>query len=595
MSAGADHIATLQMGDATLTRTIEAIDALEKSAHCEREASIGISSNVSADLLKTYLRKHGALHRTRLQVRMGGHDDPVTDADTFARGGVQAMVYLHFFDNLLPAFEQQIGHLTADQITAKEADFRARLRLTLDKAAALRHVFVCTFHRLTTTIDSGTHDAVDATLDRFNAAIRTETAAFPNVRVIDAGAVASRLGFSAVFDERFYHRNTAPYKPAFFDELARRIVLATRGFNSYFYKALVLDCDNTLWGGIIGEDLLDGIRLGPHSHPGKLYWKAQLDFLELERNGVLLCLCSKNNPADVDEVLRDHPHSVLRHEHIALKQVNWTDKVTNLRAMAQELNIGLDSMVFVDDSDFECAAVQAALPMVRVFQVPRVITDYPKVVQQIRELFLAGGIAQESRSKTTQYRQRQQAAEASAQYGTHEEYLASLGLTVDLRENAAASLGRISELTLKSNQFNLTTLRETPVEIKQKMESPRHGVYSLTVTDRFGSAGLTGVVLMEWNGCDAVVEAFLMSCRVIGRGVEFSIWQRLAADARRKGCTHLAAQYLPTAKNTQVADFYDRLGMPLVEEAPDGTRRYRISLDSFSPPHTDWITLNHDQ
>jgi FkbH-like protein len=495
----------------------------------------------------------------------------------------------------MPAFEQQISHLPTEQIAAKEADLRARLRLSLDKAASLRHVFICKFHRFTPRVDNGEPDLVDETVDRFNAVIADEARAYPNVRLIDTAAIAGHLGTAASFDTRFYHRSTAPYKPAFFNELARRILLATRGFNGYFYKALVLDCDNTLWGGIVGEDLLDGIRLDPHSYPGKVYWKAQLDFLSLERSGVLLCLCSKNNPGDVDEVLKDHPHSVLRDEHIAARQVNWADKVTGLRALAEQLNIGLDSLVFLDDSDFECTAVRTALPMVRVFQVPRVLTDYPEVIREIRELFLAGGVAQESRSKTAQYRQRQQAVESSTQYATHEEYLASLGLQVDFRENETASIPRISELTLKSNQFNLTTLRQTPAEIREKMESPYHGVYSLTVTDRFGSAGLTGVLLMRWAGDTAVVDAFLMSCRVIGRGVELSFWPRIAAEATRRGCRYLAATYVPSAKNAQVADFYDKLGLERQAVLPDGSVAYRSPLDNFSPPTIDWIALNHDQ
>ena len=365
---------------------------------------------------------------------------------------------------------------------------------------------------------------------------------------------------------------------------------AARGFDSYFYKALVLDCDNTLWGGIIGEDLLEGIKLDPHSYPGRVFWQAQQSFLALERQGVLLCLCSKNNPADVDEVLDQHPSSVLRREHIAARQVNWTDKVSNLQAIARELNIGLDSLVFVDDSDFECNAVRSALPAVRVLQVPKTLSEYPRVLQEIRELFLAGGISAESRSKTAQYRQRQEALKSSAEFETNEQYLASLDLRVQLSRDDTESIARISELTLKSNQFNLTTLRQSTAEIRQRIDSGTATVYSLGVSDRFGNAGLTGVVLASWHGESAKIDAFLMSCRVIGRGVEFCFWPALADDARRRGCHVIEAEYRPTAKNAQVVDFYDRLGLQLVAEY-NGTRHYRAALDSFKPPLTDWIKV----
>lgn len=590
MSETADLIALLTAPGTTLTRTISAVNALEKLAQPRRRVSIGISSNVSVDLLSIFLRKHALLCGAAAEVRMGNHDDPLTDVEQFVQAGVEEMVFLPFFDNLLPAFERQLELLEPEAVAAKEADLRARYRLVFEKARNLRQVYACSFHRYTPAVDTGAPDTVARVLDRFNEMLRSEAEAFPNVRIVDTGAIVHLLGTEAAFDTRFYLRSTAPFATPFVNELARRIVAGARGFNSYFYKALVLDCDNTLWGGIIGEDLLEGIKLDPHSYPGRVFWQAQQAFLALERQGVLLCLCSKNNPEDVDEVLDKHPASVLRREHIAARQVNWTDKVSNLQAIARELNIGLDSLVFIDDSDFECNAVRSALPAVRVFQVPKTLSDYPRLLGEIRELFLAGGISAESRSKTAQYRQRQEAAESSAQFETNEQYLASLDLRVQLARDDAASLARISELTLKSNQFNLTTLRQSPAEIRQRIDSESGTVYSLDVSDRFGDAGLTGVVLASWQGETARIDAFLMSCRVIGRGVEFCFWPALAEDARRHGCHIIEAEYRPTAKNAQVADFYDRLGLPLVAE-DQGTRVYRAALDSFTPPPIDWIKV----
>jgi FkbH-like protein len=568
----AELLGLLAAPGTTLTMTLRAVESLEGLLQTERQLGIGISSNVSVDLLSTYLRKHALLAGMKLNVELGNHDDPIADVDRFVEHGLQAMVFLPFFDNLMPAFEQQIEHLSEDQIAAKEHNLRARCSLVFAKAKSMPFVFVAGFHRFGRALDTGGPDPVHETLDRFDRALRQEAAAFPNVRVID----------------------TAPYTPLFHDELARRVLRRSRGFNSYFHKALVLDCDNTLWGGVVGEDLLEGIELGPHSHPGKIFWRAQHEFVALERQGVLLCLCSKNNPEDVDEVLTKHPDAVLKDRHIALRKINWADKVSNLRAIAEELNIGLDSLVFLDDSSFECEAVRAALPMVRVFQVPAALADYPRVVQEIKELFLCGGVSAESRSKTEQYRLRQAAQDSLQQFGTHDEYLASLDLRVEVRRDDAAHAARISELTLKSNQFNLTTPRLNPGEIRERMEGSDHSVYSLTVSDRFGSSGLTGVLLVRWHGEVAEVEAFLMSCRVIGRGVEFSIWPRIARDAAARGCRTLQAEYRPTRKNAQVADFYDRLGLPPAE-ASDGIKRYRVALESFNPPAADWIKVNYDE
>lgn len=595
MSRRAELVAALGASGLTLARTMAAVDALEADIPADRCVTVGLSSNVSLDLLSLFVRKHAALGGMRAQIVMGHHDDPVGDATRLRERHAQGLVLVQFFDNLLPAFEQQLPLLEPAQIAAKEAELRARWRLTFDRAAALPFVHVVAFHRFARAVDSGQGvegDVVHDTIGRFNAALREEAAAFPNVRVLDGSAVAASIGLAAAFDPRFYYRSTAPYTPAYLDELARHVAAASRSFSSDYRKVLVLDCDNTLWGGIVGEDLPSGIQLDPYSHPGKIFWAMQHELLALERQGVLLCLCSKNNPQDVDEVLSRHPHAVLRREHLAVRKVDWNDKVSNLQAMARELNLGLDSFVFLDDSDFECTAVREALPSVRVFQVPRALSDYPRVMHDIKSLFLAGGVSAESRSKTQQYRQLQQAAAESARFATHEEYLASLGLQVELERDARQHLERISELTFKSNQFNLTTLRQTPGEILQRMDAADMTVYSLTVGDRFGSAGLTGVLLVRWTTDTAHVDAFLMSCRVIGRGIEFSPWAQIARDAIVRGCRAIEACYRPSAKNAQVADFYDRLGLPQADEV-DGVRRYRGLLATFEPPSTDWIRITH--
>ena len=594
MSEVATLLAELAAPGTTLTRTIDAVERLTPLIEPRSEIAVGVSSNVSVELLGTFLRKHALLAGVRLGVEMGDHDDAPGDATRFAAAGLQAMVLMPFFDNLLPAFEHQLETLPADAVDLKEADFRARLSLALRAAQALPAVYVGTFHRYGHAVDIGQADAVKRTIDRFNAALREVAAGFVNVRLIDTAAIVESLGTAASFDRRFYLRNTAPYTPAFLNEFARRIALASRGFGSYFYKALVLDCDNTLWGGVIGEDLLEGIRLDPHSYPGRVYWQAQQAFVALERQGVLLCLCSKNNAQDVDEVLERHAHAVIKREHITLAKVNWADKVSNLRELARELNIGLDSLVFVDDSEFECAGVRAALPEVRVIQVPAALPDYARVIQEVRELFVAGGVSAQSQSKTEQYRQRQQALQEQSQFASHDEYLASLELRVELKRNSFDEIARISELTQKSNQFNLTTLRLTPGEIRERMESANGCVYSLTVIDKFGSAGLTGVAVLSWADQTARIDAFLMSCRVIGRGVEFSVWPHLAAEAARHGCVTLEADFKPTAKNAQVADFYDRLGLAAVENV-DGAKRYRIAIDQFHPPEADWIKVTHGE
>jgi FkbH-like protein len=585
-------LAVLAKADSTMMQITQAVTALEKEEQ-PRVVRIGVSSSATVDLLNIYLRKLGLLNGSRIEMVAGNYDDPVGDIELFAQAGVEQIVLLPFFDNLLPSFEAQLESLDPSIINSKEAELRQRYRLVFDKARAVPTIYLGTFHRIGSPADVAGQDAVAIVLARFNVALREEAAAFANIRIIDTEDIVRTVGQSSAFDTRFYFRSKAPYTGAYMNELARRITAAARGFGAHFYKVLALDCDNTLWGGVIGEDLINGIKLGPYDYPGNIFWRMQHEFAALERQGILLALVTKNNPADIAEVLQKHPDMVLKESQIVVKKVNWEDKPTNLRALAKELNVGLDSIVFLDDSSFECEAIRQQLPKVKTIQVPSALADYPRVVAEIKSLFLAGGLTADSKGKTEQYRQRAGAEELKAHFDTQEEYLASLELKVKLTHNARANAGRISELSQKSNQFNLTTRRFSVTGIEQMMEGNTHAVYSLDVSDKFGNAGLTGVAVIRYEGPTVIVENFFMSCRVIGRGVETGIWSRVVANGVKRGCTELRAEFIPSAKNAQVADFFDRLGMSLEKESAEGTRNYSIALADFTTPANSWIEMTY--
>jgi FkbH-like protein len=230
--------------------------------------------------------------------------------------------------------------------------------------------------------------------------------------------------------------------------------------------------------------------------------------------------------------------------------------------------------------------------MVKTVQVPKNLSEYPKVFSDIKKLFLAGGISEESKFKTQQYRQRSEAETLKAQFGSQDEYLASLGLKVELSRNLRASIPRISELSMKSNQFNLTTRRYSESQIQAMMDGDGHDIYSLVVEDKFGNSGLTGVAIIKYEGKKASVENFYMSCRVIGRGVEMAIWKRINEVAIEKGCLSLSADYFISPKNSLVSDFYNRLGLPISSTTEEGCH-YDVLTSQFSPSPTPWIEMNY--
>lgn len=592
MTIGAEVRAVLENRSAPLAQIVKAVSAAERDLAGGAEIAIGVSSNVTVDLLGLFLRREAALAGVRARIVPGGYDDPLGDIERFAAEGVERAILLPFFDNVLPSFEAQIGVLAPETIDAKEAELRARFRLALQGAASFRSVQIGLYHRFGPSSSPDGVDAVSVVLDRCNAMLREETANVANVQLFDVAPSVAAVGRAAAFDRRFYFRSKAPYLPALLSDLATRLAAATRGFGTSFYKVLALDCDNTLWGGVIGEDLVDGIRLDPHDHPGNVYWRVQQSISGLEKQGLLLCLCTKNNPADVEQVFRDHPAMVLRADQIAARRVNWNDKVANLQSLADELNLGLDSFIFLDDSPVEAEAVRARLPMVKMVQVPTTLADYPAAIEEIERLYLAGGVSTDTQSKTEQYRARAAAATAHVSFASHEDYLASLELEAAIHVDRPEEAPRISELSLKSNQFNLTTRRYSLGEVLALMHADNVEILSVTVRNKFGNAGLTGILTLRFDNDAAQVDNFLMSCRVLGQGVEFALWTAVLDRCRARGIDRLVAEFLPTAKNVQVRDFYDRLGLTLVSDE-NGTRRYNGEIAGFEPPSSPWVTLSY--
>ena len=592
MTLPPDLRATLVDPGTTLAQLIKAVAAAEHALAEVPEVVIGLSSNATIELLGLYLRREAVVAGVRARLVMGNFDDPIGDFERFAQAGVERVVLLPFFDNILPAFEAQVPLLPAETLAAKEAELRARLGLALAAGHGFRSVQLGLFHRFGLSAAADGEDAVAALIERFNIMLRGTAAGHANVQLVDVAASVTAVGHAAAFDRRFYWRARAPYSAALLAELAARLAAGTRGFGTRFIKALAIDCDNTLWGGIVGEDLLAGVKLDPHDYPGNVFWRVQQTIAALENQGLLLCLCSKNNPADVEAMFADHPHMVLKAGQLAANRVNWTDKVTNLRELAAELNIGLDSFIFLDDSPVEVNAVRTQLPQVTTIQVPAALPDYPAAIDGIARLFLGAGVSEAGSSRTEQYRHRAAAAEARSAFSSHEDYLASLELEAALGIDRLADAPRIAELTQKSNQFNLTTRRHTRLEIEQLMAAADRQVFAISVRNRFGDSGLTGVIVVRHDGETAHIDNFLMSCRILGQGIETAFWNAVIDRLRTAGSAWVEAEFIASARNAQVRELYDRLGLALRDDT-SGRRRYRQALAGFAPPTSSWVKVTN--
>lgn len=390
-------------------------------------------------------------------------------------------------------------------------------------------------------------------------------ASLPGTHLLDLDESLMQLGRPEFFDLRFWYSSRFPFTPRASRELARRVMALGTAIKLPKAKVIALDADNTLWGGIIGEDGMDGIALGPE-YPGNAFVAFQRRLLDFQQRGFILALCSKNNPEDLLQVLREHPHQLLREAHFAALRVNWMPKPENLRSLAEELNLGLDSFVFVDDSDHECLAVHRELPQIEIVKTPQRPLDIPGCLDRVARLEVVA-LTAEDRQKTDLYVQERRRRDLAAATTDPRSYLASLQMQMRIRYDEPSALARLAQLTQKTNQFNLTTRRYTEAEVRSFITADDWLVAHFSLADIFGDAGIVGLALVRLgSAATAVLDTFLMSCRVIGREAESAFLEALLRSLQARGMRAMRAHYLPTAKNRLVEDFLPRHGFVLQDD-----------------------------
>ena len=354
-----------------------------------------------------------------------------------------------------------------------------------------------------------------------------------------------------------------PYTDDFFTALS--CLIARKAFSIFGkpYKAIVLDCDQTLWKGVVGEDGVMGVQVDD----------ARKKFQELlvakHEAGTLICLCSKNVEEDVFDVLDNHPDMILRRNHVSYSRINWEPKSGNIRDLAREINIGLDSFIFIDDNPLECAEVRAACPEVLTLQLPsepekiRSFTDHVWAFDHLK-------LTREDRERVELYRQERERSRLFESSSTFEDFLRSLDLKVSITDMEEGQIQRVSQMTLRTNQFNLTTIRRNESEIARLSASDHHACLVADVSDRFGNYGLVGLVVLEFKDDLLDVDTFLLSCRALGKGVEFSLLNELGKRAMAKGLASVRLTYQPTRKNQPALNFLMSLGAEYRQETEEG-------------------------
>jgi FkbH-like protein len=356
--------------------------------------------------------------------------------------------------------------------------------------------------------------------------------------------------------------------PRVLPNVAEHMVACVRAELGLSRKVLILDLDNTLWGGVVGEDGLDGIRLGPPSASGERFQEFQRYVKAFGQRGVLLGVVSKNNPEDAIEVFRRHQGSVLRLEDFVSFKANWLDKPSNIRQMASELQLGLDSLVFLDDNPAERSEVREELPEVIV---PEISSEPSESIAALERglYFQAIRLTSEDAARSASYLVRTKQEELRLSSGSLHQYLNDLRMQIKHGPVDADTCMRVTQLINKTNQFNLTTKRYSLEEVHRRMISPNSWFHWYSLRDRFADHGLIGILLAEMTSSEWTVDTWLMSCRVIGRGVEDFMFRDMVEHAQRSGAQRLRAYYIPTAKNKLVEDLLPRFGFVATDNADE--------------------------
>lgn len=453
-------------------------------------------------------------------------------------------------------------------------NYSQKLHLVVNQVSREKPFVILTMDILYAVYFTDQDHQLQAAVANYNNILYAIEKEYRNVRVIDITEFTRKYNASGLIDWKFYFISQMSMNPRLVKDFKVWWEKKIKSIRLIRKKCIVVDLDDTIWGGILGEDGIGGIKIGG-DYPGNafLYWQNAL--LELSRNGIILVACSKNNEQDVLNAWEKNPFIVLKKENFAAYRINWMDKATNIKEIAQELNIGLDSIVFIDDNPAERELVKQMLPMVETPDFPahpyELMTFFKQIVEDYFKIYL---VTDEDRKKTEQYKQNVARAQARNAFSDFNSFLESLDIQITIETANEFNIQRIAQLSQKTNQFNLTSHRYTDTDILGFIKNGWK-IWCASVADRFGDNGITGAIMVKPDG---EIDTFLLSCRILGRNIEFVFIKKILSMLLDAGIQSITAKYLPTAKNVQVENFWEKVGFVCIQKNEDGSKEYSLIL-----------------
>ena len=574
------------MRELKYTEILKANNQLKKQVENNKPYQIKVLSNITCNQLGATLSYHLMLQGVNPVIGFGNYDNIVQDSFNLLD---QQLVIVHYeLLNVVGKTDCYVEDLSDEQIEEIASSLEGELGMVLQNLSTIPCVLFDSFNANAISISPMRRNRFAELARRLNQFVEENKSS--NTYLIDINAIFNKIGGDNALDFKLYNLSKTLYTISYWKEYVYLVSPVLLKVTGNVKKAVIFDCDNTLWKGILGEEGIDGIDMSEHSKIGGIYHQVQNMAVWLSKHGVLIGLCSKNNPEDVADVIERHPEMALKNENIVISQVNWDDKASNLRAIAETLNIGLDSLVFVDDSDFEINLIKEQLPQVLCMQVPEAIYDYPAKLSEIINTYFYFSNSKADLDKTNQYKQQAERTKQKSKFTDITEYLRSLEMEVTFGVDKAEEAERVAQLTQKTNQLNVCTTRYTQAQIEAIKKSPSQSYISLSVKDKFGDSGLTGVAIVSYADGKGRIDDFLMSCRVMGRNIEYAFVDYMMSFLIGHGCKMVEAQYLPTQKNKPVSDFFEKCGFPVILEN-EGAKKYAMKVDDYKNTNIVYIKV----
>lgn len=565
-------------------------NVLEKKFTGRTSYEIAVLSNIMTNQLNPVLEYVARTNDVYAKCISGDYDNIIQDSEKYKDKNL--MVIIWEAANIVDGLQYRAELFNEEETTLLINNVKNSIDLVLQSIKQTPAVVITKFSSAVFNNYFIKKNNFDRICQELNGYLEEKISA--NCLLLDIDKIFARISIDRSVDLRNFYSSKALYTIEFFNELSQMINPYILSISGKSKKALVFDCDNTLWNGIVGEDGPTGIRMSATDTKGVFYEEIQYIAKALAKQGILIGINSKNNEHDVKEIFDTHGDMHLKENEIAVKRVNWNDKVTNLREISKELNIGVDSIVFVDDSDFEINLVNQYLPEVKTIQVPKDPYRYAALLRKNLSVFFANSISAEDKGRAKMYKEQSQRLEERGSFQNLDEYLRSLELEMTLFTDNPNIAPRIAQLTQKTNQFNLTTKRYTEAEITGIINSPDHHVYAFGLKDKFGDFGITGIAIVHIQGEKAEFDSFLMSCRVLGRSVEKKFIQEIILHLKEESITRITASYKRTSKNDQVSNFYLEAGLTEVQKEND-TASYEGMIDDVIKDDFSYIKMAYER